>query len=154
MLRFIANRLWQSVVTLLAIVAATFIIQANAPGNPFKSEKAVLPHVRAELNRIYGLDQQIEQLATYLKKALLHADLGPSMKNQDWTVSEIIGGAFPISVQLGLSAIVVALLIGIPIGVVAAVRKTRRLAAHVGGHRSASVCPPSSADRCSLSRSG
>ena len=127
MLRFIAHRLWQSAVTLLAIVAATFFIIRNAPGNPFMSEKAALPHVRAELSRIYGLDRpQVEQLVIYLKKAILHADLGPSMKHQDWTVSEIIGGAFPISLQLGLSAIVVALIVGIPIGVVAAVRRNTR----------------------------
>lgn len=123
MTRFLFNRLWQSVATLFAIVTATFWIIQAAPGGPFQSERAVSPHIREQMLAAYGLDRPApEQYLRYLGN-LLRGDLGLTTKYEGWTVLEIIGGAFPISLQLGLLGMGFALVFGLPIGIVAAARR-------------------------------
>jgi oligopeptide transport system permease protein len=123
MTRFLFSRVWQSIATLLAIVTVTFWIIQAAPGGPFQSERAVSPHIREQMLAAYGLDRPpIEQYARYLGN-LLKGDLGLTTKYEGWTVLEIIGGAFPISLQLGLLGMTFALLVGLPIGIIAAARK-------------------------------
>lgn len=123
MLRFLFHRVWQSIATLFVIITLTFFLVRNAPGNAFQNERAVPEHILEQLKAAYGFDRpQIEQLITYLVNAL-KGDLGVTMKYDGWSVAEIIGGAVPISLQLGLTALVMALVIGMPIGVIAAVRK-------------------------------
>lgn len=123
MTRFLFSRLWQSAATLLAIVTATFWIIQAAPSGPFQSERAVSPHIREQMLAAYGLDRPpIEQYTRYLGN-LLKGDFGLTTKYEGWTVLEIIGGAFPISLQLGLLGMAFALLVGLPVGIVAAARK-------------------------------
>jgi oligopeptide transport system permease protein len=123
MTRFLLNRLWQSVATLFAIVTATFWIIQASPGGPFQSERAVSPHIREQMLAAYGLDRPApEQYLRYLGN-LLKGDLGLTTKYEGWTVLEIIGGAFPISLQLGLLGMCFALVVGLPIGIVAAARR-------------------------------
>ena len=123
MTRFLFNRLWQSVATLFAIVTATFWIIQAAPGGPFQSERAISPHIREQMLAAYGLDRPAhEQYVRYLGN-LLKGDLGLTTKYEGWTVLEIIGGAFPISLQLGLLGMGFALVVGLPVGIVAAARR-------------------------------
>ncbi|MGI8603112.1 MAG: ABC transporter permease [Verrucomicrobiales bacterium] len=127
MRRFLLSRLVQSVLTLFAIVTVTFLLVHAAPGGPFKSERAVSPHIRKQLLAAYGLDQPLPvQYGRYLGN-LLRGDLGVTTKYEGWTVGEIIRSAFPVSLQLGLTALTIALLIGLPIGIVAAVRRNSAL---------------------------
>jgi oligopeptide transport system permease protein len=123
MTKFLFSRFWQSLATLFVIVTVTFFLIQTAPGGPFKNERAVSPHIREQMMAAYGLDRPLgEQYLRYLRN-LLHGDLGLTTKYEGWTVAEIIGASFPISLQLGLIAIVIALVIGMPIGLIAAVRK-------------------------------
>jgi oligopeptide transport system permease protein len=93
-----------------------------APGGPFDTEKATTPEIKKMLEAHYGLDRPL--FAQYLDYMghLLKGDLGPSFKYANWSVNELIAGAFPVSLELGLYAIVVAMLLGITAGVVAAMR--------------------------------
>lgn len=91
-----------------------------APGGPFDQEKKLPPDIEANLKAYYGLDKPlIEQYLQYLKN-LLHGDLGPSFKYPGWTVNEIIASKIPVSIELGIYALCLALIFGIGIGVISA----------------------------------
>lgn len=91
-----------------------------APGGPFDQEQTLPPEIMANLQRAYGLDQPIwTQYGRYLK-ALMHGDFGPSFKYKDFTVTELIGQGFPVTLQLGVIAMALALSIGILLGTFAA----------------------------------
>jgi oligopeptide transport system permease protein len=94
-----------------------------APGGPFDQEQTLSPQVRANLNAAYGLDRPIAvQYGRYLR-ALAHGDFGPSLKQRDFSVTELIAQGLPVSSALGITAIVLAILVGIPLGIAAAVWK-------------------------------
>jgi oligopeptide transport system permease protein len=121
-IRYFFARLAGAVPTLLIIVTATFFLMRAAPGGPFDQEQTLAPEIVANLQSAYGLDQPIwAQYAHYLK-ALVHGDFGPSFKYKDFTVTELIGQGFPVTLQLGVIAMVLALGIGIPLGIFAALR--------------------------------
>lgn len=123
MLRFVVRRLLQLIPVLFVIVTATFFMLRAAPGGPFTAERAVSPEVLRNLEAHYGLDQPVwRQYLTYLGH-LLHGDLGPSFKYSNRSVNEIIAGKLPTSLELGGLALAVALVIGLPLGVFAAVRR-------------------------------
>jgi oligopeptide transport system permease protein len=122
MTRYFFTRLAGAVPTLFIIITITFFLMRAAPGGPFDQEQALAPEIKANLQRAYGLDQPIwTQYGRYLE-SLLHGDFGPSFKYKDFTVTELIGQGFPITLQLGAMAIVLALLLGIPLGTFAALR--------------------------------
>lgn len=126
--RFLASRFLQGVATLFVIVTATFFLIHAAPGGPFQSERAVSPHIREQMLAAYGLDKPLPvQYLHYLRRIVTEGDLGVTTKYEGWSVGEIIRTAFPISLQLGLSALIIALLIGLPVGIVAAVRRNTLL---------------------------
>jgi oligopeptide transport system permease protein len=128
MRRFLLSRFAQSIATLFVIVTVVFFLVRVAPGGPFRSERAVSPHIRAQLLASAGLDKPlIVQYGHYLDRVVLHGDLGLTTKYEGRSVGEIIRSAFPISLQLGLTALVIALLIGVPVGVVAAVKRNSPL---------------------------
>jgi oligopeptide transport system permease protein len=111
--------------TLLVIITASFAIIRLAPGGPFDQEQTLPPVVRANLERLYGLDAPlIEQYGRYLR-ALAHGDFGPSLRQRDFTVSELIAAGLPVSATLGLCAIALAVLFGIPAGIAAALTSHR-----------------------------
>jgi oligopeptide transport system permease protein len=121
-IRYFFTRLAGAVPTLLIIVTATFFLMRAAPGGPFDQEQTLAPEIIANLQSAYGLDQPIwSQYAHYLK-ALVHGDFGPSFKYKDFTVTELIGQGLPVTLQLGVIAMVLALGIGIPLGIFAALR--------------------------------
>jgi oligopeptide transport system permease protein len=126
MLKLALRRIAGIIPTLLVIITLSFVIIRLAPGGPFDQEQALSAPVRANLERLYGLDQPWSvQYARYVA-ALLHGDFGPSLRQRDFTVSELIGQGLPLSATLGLCAIALAVLTGIPAGVLAALWRSPR----------------------------
>jgi oligopeptide transport system permease protein len=105
------------------IITATFFMMKATPGGPFDAEKATSPEIRAQLNAYYGFDKPVTaQYADYLGN-LLHGKMGPSFKYPNRTVNEIIADKLPVSLELGGWSLLVALVMGLPLGVLAAVRR-------------------------------
>src|SRR5271154_5709835 len=120
MIRYFLTRLAGAIPTLLIIVTLTFFLMRAAPGGPFDQEQSLSPEIMANLQSAYGLDQPIwTQYGRYLK-SLMHGDFGPSFKYKDFTVTELIAQGFPVTLQLGVIAMALALSIGIPAGIFAA----------------------------------
>jgi oligopeptide transport system permease protein len=126
MLNYVLRRLAGLIPTFLAIVTLSFFILRLAPGGPFDQEQTLAPAVRANLGRLYGLDEPLP--AQYLRYlgALARGDFGVSLRERDFTVTELIRQGLPVSVTLGLSALTLALLGGIPAGIAAALWRRRR----------------------------
>ncbi|MDB6113382.1 MAG: Nickel-transporting ATPase [Lacunisphaera sp.] len=123
MFRFIARRLLQIVPVLFVIITATFFMIRFVPGGPFTGEKAIPPEILHNLEAHYGLDQPLgRQYLTYLNR-MVHGDLGPSFKYANRSVNEIIADKFPVSLELGAWAMLIALGLGLPLGVIAAVKR-------------------------------
>jgi len=123
MRKLLLSRLLQAIPTLWVIATLTFFMTRFAPGGPFDSEKAIAEEIKAKLESHFGLDRPLlEQYLIYLQN-LLHGDLGPSFKYPEWDVSELIATAFPVSLTLGILSLLIALCIGIPIGMIAALRR-------------------------------
>ncbi|HEX3602703.1 MAG TPA: oligopeptide ABC transporter permease OppB [Steroidobacteraceae bacterium] len=120
MMRYFFTRLAGAIPTLFIIITVTFFLMRAAPGGPFDEEQALPPEIMANLQNAYGLDQPIwTQYGRYLK-SLAHGDFGPSFRYKDFTVTELIGQGFPVTLELGVIAMSLALMIGIPLGVFAA----------------------------------
>jgi oligopeptide transport system permease protein len=123
MLRFIIRRLLQVVPVLFVIITATFFMVRFVPGGPFTAEKSIPPEIMKNLEAHYGLDQPLwRQYLSYLGR-IAQGDLGPSFKYANRSVNEIIGDKLPVSLELGSLSLLVALLVGLPLGVLAAVRR-------------------------------
>ena len=122
MLRFILYRLLQAIPVLLVVVTATFFLVRLAPGGPFSAEKAVPPEVLRALEARYHLDQPLsKQYLSYLGD-LLHGDFGPSFRYPGRSVDEMIFSGLPTTAELGLYALLIALVLGTTAGVIAALR--------------------------------
>jgi oligopeptide transport system permease protein len=123
MVRYFLTRLATAIPTLFIIVTITFFVMRAAPGGPFDEEQALPPEIIANLQSAYGLDQPVwRQYLRYLS-SLAHGDFGPSFKYKDFTVTELIGQGFPVTLKLGSISIALALLLGIPLGALAAVHR-------------------------------
>jgi oligopeptide transport system permease protein len=123
MFRFIARRLLETIPVLFIIVTATFFMIRFVPGGPFTAEKAVTPEILRNLEAHYGLDKPLHRQYLDYLGSLLKGDFGPSFKYPNRTVNEIIADKLPVSLELGSLALVVALVVGLTLGVVAAVRR-------------------------------
>jgi oligopeptide transport system permease protein len=143
MLRYALRRIAGMIPTLLLIITLSFGIIRLAPGGPFDQEQALSAPVRANLERLYGLDRPLlEQYGRYLR-ALAHGDFGPSLRQRDFTVSELIRQGLPLSAALGLGAIGVAMLAGVTAGTAAALRRRRLTDFGVSGAAALAVALPS-----------
>lgn len=112
-------------ISLWVIVTVTFILMRLLPGGPFRSEKALPEAIERAINARYHLnDPLLKQYLDYMRH-LLHWDLGPSFKYAGRTVNEIIRESFPVSAILGGTAIAFALLAGIPMGVISAMKQNK-----------------------------
>ena len=112
-----------AVPTLLILVTLAFFLMRAAPGGPFDTERALPPEVRANLERLYHLDEPLlSQYGRYLG-SLARGDLGPSFQYKDWTVNELIADGLPVSLRLGALAMLLALCAGVALGAVAALRQ-------------------------------
>ena len=123
MLAYTFRRLLGAIPTLLILIAVAFFMIRAAPGGPFDTERNLLPEIEANLRATYHLDEPLyQQFGRYLW-GLLQFDFGPSFQYRDFTVTELILSGFPVSLTLGGSAIVVALLFGVTAGSIAALRQ-------------------------------
>ena len=123
MLRYTLLRLLGAIPTLLLVIVLAFLMVHAAPGGPFDDERALPADVAANIEAAYHLDEPLlQQMGRYMS-GLLRGDLGPSFRYRDYTVAELIGTGFPLSLRIGLLAIVLALLLGISSGTVAALRQ-------------------------------
>ncbi len=122
MLNYALRRIVGLVPTLFVLVTLSFFIIRLAPGSPFLGEQAAPPAIRANLDAAYGLDQPLYvQYGRYLA-GLAAGDLGPSFRHRDFRVGELIAAGLPLSLTIGLAAALLALIVGVPLGVYAAAR--------------------------------
>jgi oligopeptide transport system permease protein len=125
MLRYVLRRLLTAIPTLFLIITISFFLMRVAPGGPFNQERGLNPVVKANLERAYHLDEPLwMQYLLYLGN-LLRGDFGPSYNLPDFTVADLFRAGLPISIQLGLSALILALLVGGALGIVAALYQNR-----------------------------
>jgi oligopeptide transport system permease protein len=123
MTRYIIFRVFWLLVVLLVVSFITFTLMHLVPGGPWDREKALAPQVVENLNKKYGLDKPfIVQFGNYLN-GIIHGDLGVSYSRQDRDVTDIILEGLPKTAVLGLTAFALALLIGIPFGMAAALKQ-------------------------------
>jgi oligopeptide transport system permease protein len=126
-IRYALARLVGIVPTLFAIVTAAFFLMRLAPGGPFDEEQTVPPEIAVNLQAAYGLDQPVlVQYGRYLMR-LLHGDLGPSFRMKDFSVGELIAAGLPVTLTIGATALALVLLVGVPLGLLAARRHNRWL---------------------------
>ena len=125
MLGYAFRRLLQAIPTLLVLVTLAFFMIRLAPGGPFDAEKSLPPEIQANLDRKYHLDEPLwQQYLRYLGD-LARGDLGPSFQYPDYSVNELIASGFPVSAQLGAGALALALVLGLLLGSLAALRQNR-----------------------------
>ena len=125
MIAYALRRLLGAIPTLFIIVTLAFFMMRAAPGGPFDSERRLPPEVERNVKAAYNLDKPLaQQYLIYLGK-VVQGDLGPSFKNKDFTVVQLIGTGLPVSARLGLSAMALALLLGTALGVAAALKQNR-----------------------------
>lgn len=124
MLKLFISRFLQGILTLFVLVTLTFFLVRAMPGSPYTEEKAIPEHVLERLKAYTGLDQPLPvQYLRYIKNLVIHQDLGDLIRRDGVKVDEVIREAFPVSLSLGLFSMGIALTIGIPAGVIAAVKK-------------------------------
>lgn len=122
-LKFLIKRILMGFVTLWLVITITFFLLHLLPGDPFQSEKAIPPKIKENLMAKYHLDKPLGvQYVEYLK-SISKGDLGMSMKVRGRTVNDVIVDSFPVSADLGARAIIFALAVGIPLGIVAALKR-------------------------------
>ncbi|MGR4000678.1 MAG: oligopeptide ABC transporter permease OppB [Alphaproteobacteria bacterium] len=122
MLRFAFSRLLVAIPTLFLVITAAFFLMRAAPGGPFDTDRPLPPEIERNVRAAYDLDKPLlEQYFIYLSK-VVRGDLGPSIKIQDFSVNDLIIQGAPASIQLGLSAILIAFILGTTLGTLAALR--------------------------------
>jgi oligopeptide transport system permease protein len=125
MLGYALRRILGALPTLFLIVTLAFFVMRLAPGGPFDEEQAVSPEITANIEAAYGLDQpMLVQYGRYLR-GLLHGDLGPSFRYKDFRVTDLIVQGLPVTLGIGASALLLAIGIGVPLGLLAALRHNR-----------------------------
>lgn len=124
MLRFIIRRVFWTIPVILLVILMTFLMMRMIKGNPFQnSERAVPESVQRNLNRKFHLDQPWYKQYFYYVKGVATLDLGPSLVLRNQTVNDIVKQHFPVSIQLGLLAMLFAIVVGIPLGILAALKQ-------------------------------
>lgn len=123
MIRYALLRILGAIPTLFLVVAIGFLMVHAAPGGPFDAERALPPDIERNIERAYNLDEPLARQFTRYIGGLWRGDFGPSYRYRDYSVAELIGNAFPVSMQIGLLAMLVALLAGISAGLGAAMKR-------------------------------
>ena len=123
MLKYALKRLLGAIPTLLLVIVLAFLMVHAAPGGPFDAERVLPPETREALEAAYNLDQPLHrQFLDYLS-GVVRGDFGPSYRYRDYTVSELIGSAFPVSLRLGAAAMLLAIAVGVAAGTIAALKR-------------------------------
>ena len=123
LLRFLLTRIVSGFITLWLVITITFFLLHMLPGDPFQSEKAVPPKIKENLMAKYHLDKPLHVQYFYYLKDVSKGNLGLSMKNLGRSVNDVIAQSFPVSADLGSRAVLFSLIVGIPIGIIAALRR-------------------------------
>ncbi len=127
MLRYTLRRLLGAIPTLFLVIVLAFLLVHAAPGGPFDSERALPPEIEANIEAAYNLDEPLPRQFIRYVSGILQGDFGPSYSYRDYSVSELIGQSFPVSLRLGVFAMLLATVVGVSIGVVAALRQNTAL---------------------------
>lgn len=123
MLAYIIKRIFNAVIVLWVVTTITFFLMHAIPGGPFTVEKSLPPIVQQSIEERYKLNDPLyKQYSDYLTN-LIQGDLGPSFKYPGRSVNDIIKDGFPVSFQLGMEAVLIAIIIGIPAGIIAAINQ-------------------------------
>ncbi len=121
--RYTARRLLGAIPTMLVIITLSFFLLRAAPGGPFEMQRALPPQVKLNLERMYHLNLPLwQQYLDYLGN-ILHGNFGPSFVYRSITVNQLIGQGFPVDIAIGVPALLGALLLGIPLGIVSALKQ-------------------------------
>lgn len=120
MLRYFCKRVLHGIPVLITVATLTFLIMHLVPGGPFDTEKKLPPQIIANIEAKYHLDKPLMVQYLLYMKQVLQGDLGPSYKYIGRDVSAIIKDSFPVSLTLGLCAVLVVIGVGIPAGILAA----------------------------------
>jgi oligopeptide transport system permease protein len=123
LLRYALLRLLGAIPTLLLVIVLAFLMVHAAPGGPFDAERTLPPDIEANIAAAYHLDEPLHQQFFRYVGGVLQGDLGPSYRYRDHTVSELIGSAFPLSLKLGATAMLLAVTVGVLLGALAAIRR-------------------------------
>jgi len=122
-MRAIVLRILSSLITIACVYAVTFLLAVSVPGTPFQSgQHKLAPEIEIALRARYAMDDNWRYFAQFLGRSL-RGDFGPSFSYMDWTCNEIIAASAPVSMVLGFCAVLLAVVIGVPIGVMSAVRR-------------------------------
>ena len=123
MIAYFLRRLAVAVPTLLVLIVVSYVLMYAAPGGPFDTERALPPEILANLERKYGLDRPlVVQIWRYLVSIVTGFDFGPSFRYTDRSVNDIIRQGFPVTLTYGAWSFAVAVVVGVSLGVAAAVR--------------------------------
>lgn len=143
MVKYVIKRLLLAVVTIFAVATITFFLMNMVPGGPFLSEKAISPAAKAAMEKKFGLDKTLgQQYVTYMTDAL-KGDFGGSLKQRGRTVTSIIVSKFPVSARVGGLAILLSLLVGIPLGCLAAINRGKTLDSIISVFSTCGIAVPS-----------
>ena len=122
MIKYIGKRLVASLLTIWVVITLTFFLMRLMPGGPFDSDK-LTPQVKANMEAKYGMDKPLsEQYFMYMNN-LVHGDLGESMIFKGRGVTDTITTSFPASAKVGLSSVATSIIVGISLGIVAALKR-------------------------------
>ncbi len=143
MFKFIAKRILEAIPTLLVLITISFFLMRFAPCNPFSSDRPLPPEVMANIKAKYGLDKPVfEQYTTYLGN-IVQGDFEPSFKYKDFTVNELAAKALPVSAKIGFFAFIFALVMGVTVGTITALKQNTWLDYTIMSTAMAGVVMPS-----------
>jgi oligopeptide transport system permease protein len=124
MAKFIVRRVFWTIPVLLLVIFMTFIMMRMIKGNPFQvTERAVPPSIQANLDRKFHLDQPWWGQYLYYVEGVFKLDLGPSLVQRNQTVNDIVREHFPVSLELGVLAMLFGVVVGVPLGIIAALKQ-------------------------------
>ena len=124
MTSYIVRRLAVAIPVLLILIVLSFVLMYSAPGGPFNSDRPLPPEVLRNLEAKYGLNEPfIKQIFTYVWGVVTQFDFGPSFQFKDRSVNDIIAQGFPVTLTYGFWSFVVAVIVGVSLGIAAAIRQ-------------------------------
>jgi len=123
MLMFLIRRLAVALPTLLVVVTLSFFLMRLAPGSPFQNGRKLTPEIERNVMAKYGMDRPLGEQYLHYINGVVHGDFGPSLKYQDKSVARMIAEGFPKSLTIGLAALTIGIVVGVSLGVAAALRQ-------------------------------
>ena len=142
MLRFVGRRVLETIPVLFLVATITFFMMKAVPGGPLDTEKNLPVEIKRQIEAFYGLDLPLWKQYTNYMASLLQGDLGPSFKHANRSVNELIASALPVSLELGGLALAFALVVGITLGIFAAVRQNTWLDYLASSSAMVGICMP------------